>query len=190
MPEDFGDRRWLRVQEQIMNLVTAERTDQQDLASLKAQVGKLADHIEDLDDHLRGVAGHDSLDSRVVLLEREGHANSMVVRDIRKQLDDVKETLSGIKLHRSMSKEFESTRSERFTAWLKFWGPIILASISLVIPLAKLAFEYKAKQDEIDAQYRPDEKLRRQIELDKRSQRAKVVKKKLRTLEKIQETRP
>lgn len=173
-----------------MNLVTAERTDQQELAAIKTQVGKLSDHIEDLDDHLRGVAGHDSLDSRVVVLEREGRALMMVVTEIRKQLDDVKEALSGIKLHRSISKEFESTKIERFTAWLRFWGPIIIASISLVIPLVNMALEYKDKQDELDAQYRPDERLRRQIESDKRSQRARDVRKKLRSLEKIQEQRP
>lgn len=180
------DERWLKVQEQIMNLVTAERTDQQELTTMKAEVLKLTDHLDDLDDHLRGVAGRESMDSRVLLLERESAGNRLILRQIKKQLDDLTMDVSGFKIHRSIIKESEQSRLERFLAWLKFWGPIILALIALIIPLAKLTLDYKPKSSIDDAEYRPDERLRQQIELDKKSKHAKDVKKKLRALEQIQ----
>ncbi len=171
-----------------MNLVTAERTDQQELSSIKIEVAKLGDHVEDLDDHLRGVSGHESLDSRVVLLERESTGNTVILRQIKVQLEQLTKEVAALQIHRAINKEVEKTRSERFSEWMKFWGPIIIALIALVIPLTKMTMEYIDKLQS-QAHYRPDERLRKQIEADKKSRRAKEVKKKLEEIEKIQELR-
>lgn len=182
------DRRWLKVQEQIMNLVTAERTDQQELSAIKIEVSKLADHVDDLDEHLRGVAGHESLDSRVVLLERASTANTVLLKEINCQLKQLTTDVAAIQIHRAIDKEVSKTKAEKFSEWLKFWGPIIIAAIALIIPLTKMVLEHREKTLN-EVHYRPDERLRRQIEADKRSRRAKEVAQKLKALEKIQDSR-
>lgn len=183
------DLRWLKVQEQIMNLVTAERTDQQELSSMKIEVGKLADHVEDLDDHLRGVAGRESMDSRMVLVERENTGTGILLREIKKQLEELIKDVSAIKIQRAITKESENTKFQRFTAWLVFWGPIIIATLALVLPLTKIILDSRSKIPD-NVTYRPDEKLRRQIELDKKSKHAKEVQRKLKALEQIQAHNP
>ncbi len=183
-PNNWGrrqeDERWLKVQEQIMNLVTAERTDQQELGTVKQAVLKLSDHVEDLDDYLRGVAGDESLDNRVVLLERESTGNSVLLRQIKRQIEDLKDTVSNLKISSAVSQVSEEKHLSKL---IKFWLPIILASIGLLIPLTKLAID---KIHFIEGDYRPDERLRRQIEEDKK-RRGKMVQKRLQKLEQIQE---
>lgn len=167
-----------------MNLVTAERTDQQDLGVIKTQVSKLSDHVEDLDDYLRGVAGEESLDNRVVLLERESTANSVLLRQIKRQLEELKETVAGIKIDSAISHGTDERQRSWLSTKLGFWGPIIITAIGLVVPLSRIACDRVRSLE--DTEYRPDERLRRQIEKDKKSNHAKEVQKKLKTLETIQ----
>lgn len=185
-PSKFGrrdeDERWLRVQEQIMNLITAERTDQQELTAMKSEVVKLADHIEDLDDYLRGVTGNESLDNRVVLLERESTGNTTLLRQIKKEIEGLKTQISDLKIYSAINLGTEEKRSNKL---FKFWLPIILAIIAMIIPFTKMACD-RAESVANNVEYRPDERLRRQIEADKKSQRGKAVQKKLKELEKIQ----
>lgn len=182
------DERWLKVQEQIMNLVTAERTDQQELTVMKTEVTKLHDHIDDLDDYLRGVVGNESLDNRVVILENQNTSNSVLLRQIKKQIEDLKSTLAGIQLQEAVIGKTEAVLRGRFTEWLKFWGPIIIASLGLVIPITKIALTRLHPFE--DTTYRPDDKLKEQIEMDKKKRHAREAKKKLRAPEKIQATIP
>lgn len=183
------DRRWLKVQEQIMNLVTAERTDQQELSAIVIEVAKLTDHVEELDDHLRGVAGRESIDSRVLLLERASTADTVLLKEISRQLNQLATDVAAIQIHRAINKEVDKTNAQRFSEWLKFWGPIIIAIIALIVPFAKMFFDHIDKI-QIEATYRPDEKLRKQIEADKKSKRARLVKERLDELEKVQQVRP
>lgn len=166
-----------------MNLVTAERTDQQELTALKVDVERLSGHVEDIDDYLRGVAGSDSLDNRVVLLERDSTANGVLLRQIKKQLEELKTSLADIRIATAISQGTESNKRGRLTQWLGFYGPIIITAIGLVIPLTKIACDHqRAFSDE----YRPDERLRKQIEADRKSQRGKEAAKRLKELEKAQ----
>lgn len=181
MPNE--ESRWLKVQEQIMNLVTAERTDQQELSVMKTQVGKLIDHVEDLDDYLRGVAGEESLDNRVVLLERESTANHVLLRQIKRQLEDLKDIVSGMQIQSAISQGTDAKQRNWFMAKLTFWGPIIIASLGLIVPLTKIACDQFSFDQAV---YRPDDRLRRQIERDKKSQRARDVQKKVREIEDVQ----
>jgi hypothetical protein len=180
------DNRWLKVQEQIMNLVTAERTDQQELTSIKADVSRLSDHVEDIDDCLRGVAGSDSLSNRVALLERESTANGVLLRQIKKQIEELRVSLADLKIANAISRGTEDNKRSRMAQWLGFWGPIIITSIGLSVPLAKVIVEHIEKTRVFDDTYRPDERLRRQIEADKKSQRGKEAAKRLRELEEAQ----
>ncbi len=143
------DLRWLKVQEQVMNLVTTQRTNQQELAKIDVELGKLSDHVEDVDDHLRGVAGQDSLDTRVTILEKEFQMHGALLRRISEQfgglhklMEQLKEDVSTIKITKAITEKTDGTRTERLREWLKFWGPIIIASLALVIPLAKLGFDH------------------------------------------------
>src|SRR5688572_22049030 len=188
------DRRWLKMQETVMNLVTTLRTVQSDLAKAEKQVDKCADRVDDVDDYLRGGVG-ESLDTRMVLLEREekAHGNELrahggLLRDLNKQMSDLKDDVNSLTLHKSINIDAESTRTDRLKVWLKFWGPIILSSLALIVPLARLAFDSLDKIQFFagNVEYRPDERLRKQIEEDKKSQRARKVKKKLEALEKYQ----
>lgn len=135
-----------------MNLVTAQRTNQQVLTSLEIQVGKVQDHVEDVDEHLRGVAGQPSLDTRVAIMENEIRAHGVLLRHISdqfgglekllsKDMAEIKAELSAIKMMDAMQEKAEQTKSERFKEWLKFWGPIVLATLALIVPLAKLTFD-------------------------------------------------
>ena len=179
------DKRWLKVQSELMNLVTAQRTSQQVISKVEIELGKIADHVDDVDDHLRGVSGHESMDTRMAIVEREVTSHGVILHQISKDVGQITKDLAGVTIHRAISKEFNSSRMDRFKEWLKFWGAIIVASIALIVPLAKVFFDYRAKiRDNVD--YRPDEKIRKQIELDKKSQHAKDVQKKLTALEQIQ----
>lgn len=153
--EDAGrredDRRWLKVQGEIMNLVTAQRTTQQVIGKLEVEVGKLEDHVEDVDDHLRGVAGRDSMDTRVAVMEREVTAHGVLLRKISRDLDGIKADVSAIKIHRAITKEVDSTNLERLQEWLKFWGPIIGGAIAIIVPLGTLLF---ANWDKIEARWK------------------------------------
>lgn len=186
------DRRWEKVQEQVMNLVTSLRTNQVAMEGLEKEVAKLGDHVEDVDDHLRGVGGRESLDTRVTVMEKDVFQHGVLLQQIAKHFGsletlvaEIKADLSTIKLHRTILKETEATRMDRLREWLKFWGPIILATLALIVPLAKMVFESLDKVTFFagNVQYRPDERLRKQIEADKRSARGKAVRKRLADLE-------
>ncbi len=175
-----------------MNLVTAQRTNQQGMANLEIQVGKLADHVEEVDDHLRGVAGRESLDTRVTLLEREFQMHGTLLQRISEQvaampslINELKEDVSTLKITRAIIDRVDLGRTELFKEWLRFWGPIIIATLALVVPLAKLAVDkgYFART----IQYKPDERLRNEIEADKKGERGKAVRQKLADIERTAE---
>lgn len=182
--------RWERVQEQVMNLVTTQRTIQQDLAKMETENVRLAEHVEEVDDHLRGVAG-ESLDTRVVILERESKAygNELLaygglLRDLNKQLNDLQSDMHSFKIRKDISSEAEASRTERFKEWLKFWGPIVIASLALAPQAGKFVVNFWEKSRAVPpAEYRPDERLRKQIEADKKGARGRAVKRKLAALE-------
>lgn len=158
------------------------REDDSRLAKLEIEVSKLADHLDEVDDHLRGVAGHDSLDTRVTVLEKEFQMHGALLRRISDQfsglhtmIDGMKHALSKIEISREIGGEVEKTRVDRLKEWLRFWAPIIALILTI-------AFDNR-EMFRPDPKYRPDARLRKQIEADKRSQRAKMVKKKLEALE-------
>jgi chromosome segregation ATPase len=129
------DRRWEKFQEQVMNLVTSSRTNQVALASLEKEVSKLGDHVEDVDDHLRGVAGKESLDTRVTVMEKAVFQNDVLLREISKKFGsletlvrEIKSDISTLKFHRAIEDKTDTGRAERFKdlssslAW-RWWSP-------------------------------------------------------------------
>lgn len=172
-----------------MDLITTQRTNQQVLATMEIELGKIQEHVEEVDDHLRGVAGRDSLDTRVTLTEKDlvqhgvmlhrisdqfTHLQSM----IHQQLGDIKAELGKLQFQKSMADEVEKTKTDRFMAWLKFWGPIILASIALILPVTKLTFE---NWDKIVSSFQSQRSMRSNVdqwmtELEKRKHDPKVKK--------------
>jgi len=175
-----------------MNLVTAQRTSQQDLAKVEIEVGKLTDHVDDVDEHLRGVAGNQSLDVRVTLLQSEIDRLKEVNRHFLKKVDallTLEKEVAALSITKAVAKETESTRSDRAKIWLGFWGPIILVALAWVQPLARFTVNNWAKfRAPPSADYRPDERLRKEIEADKKGARGKAVRKKLADLERATTT--
>lgn len=175
-----------------MMLVTAVRESQRGIAKLEIEVGKVTDHVEDVDDHLRGVAGKESLDTRVTIVEKEFEMHGVLLRRISEQftslhklMDELKHDVSTFKIRREIGKESEGTRLERLKAWLSFWGPIIALVFGLVVPVGTEVFKHWDKLFPArSVQYKPDDKLRKEIEADKKGARAKTVKKKLEAIEK------
>ncbi len=176
-----------------MNLVTAQRSSQTALEGLEKEVAKLDEHVENVDDHLRGVAGHDSLDTRVTIMERDVAQHNALLRQIAKHfgaleatVGDIRSDISTFKITRSFVEKSEAGRTERFKEWLRFWGPIIIACLALVVPLANVvANHWSAFWFSITpAEYKPDDRLRKQIEADKKGKRGRAVKKRLAALEK------
>jgi hypothetical protein len=142
------DRRWLKIQEDVMNIVTTQRTNQQALATLEIEIGKLTEHVEEVDDHLRGVAGKESMDTRLTVLEHETHKDSVLLHHVVKkfdqmermisvQLGEIKADLAHLKMQKAMQQEVEKSRTDRVMAWLGFWGPIIIATLALIVPLVE-----------------------------------------------------
>lgn len=176
-----------------MNLVSAQRSSQVALEGLEKEVAKLDDHVEDVDDYLRGVAGRESLDTRVTVMEKDVLQHNVLLRQIAKHfgtletmIGEIRSDISTFKITRSFVEKNEAGRTERFREWLKFWGPIVIACLALVVPLANVianhwgAFWFSMRP----AEYKPDERLRKQIEADKKSARGRAVKKRLAALEK------
>src|ERR1700759_3255347 len=71
------DQRWLDIQKELLSLVAALRTEQQVSANREVEVQRLIEHVEDLDEHLRGVGGKESLDTRINIYKHtlDGHTN-------------------------------------------------------------------------------------------------------------------
>ncbi len=186
------DARWLKVQKDVMTLVTSTRESQRGIAKLEIEVGKLADHVEDVDDHLRGVAGKESLDTRVTILEKEFEMHGVLLRRISDQftslhafMEEIKHDVSTFKIRRDIGKESEGTRLERLKTWLSFWGPIIALVFGLVVPVGTLLFQHWDKLFPArKVEYKPDERLRKEIAADKAGERGKKVKEKLEAIEK------
>ncbi len=186
------DARWLKVQKDVMTLVTSTRESQRGIAKLEIEVGKLADHVEDVDDHLRGVAGKESLDTRVTILEKEYHMHGILLQKISDQftslhalIEELKTDVSTFKIKRAIAKEFDGTKVERLKLWLTFWGPIIALVFGLVVPLATLSFQHWSQIREV-FHHTPQtvESIQKEIEVDRRGPRGKALKKKLADWEK------
>ncbi len=176
-----------------MNLVSAQRSSQVALEGLEKEVAKLDDHVEDVDDHLRGVAGRESIDTRVTIMEKDVMQHNVLLRQIAKHfgtletmVGEIRSDIATFKISRSFAEKTEAVQTERFKEWLKFWGPIIIACLALLVPLTKaivnhwIAYRFSVRP----AVYKPDERLRKQIEADKRGVRGRQVKKRLEALEK------
>ena len=187
-----------------MNLVTAQRSSQTALAEVKIQLGKLEDHVEEVDDHLRGVAGRESLDTRVRLLEKEFEMHGVMLRRISDQftqlhnqstahhaelqtsIQEIKQDVSTIKIAKAITEKSEGTKTERFLAWLKFWGPIIaLILTGLGGSLLYVAdnFERMRGWFKHPTPAETVERLNGTIAAERKGPRAKVVKKKLADIE-------
>lgn len=175
------DRKWLKFQEQLMNLVTTQRTSQQDLAKLETEVTQLAEHVEEVDDHLRGVAGKESMETRVTVMEKEVFQHGVLFPAFAKHVGALEKDLETIKIHRGIAEKLDVGKLERFKEWLRFWGPIIIASMVWIGPMARVVMRYWSKP--VNIEYRMDERLRKEIEADKRSTRKKAVDKKLADIE-------
>lgn len=169
-----------------MNLVSARRADQQGLAKLEIEVSKLADHIDEVDEYLRGDTGSDSVATRMSVLEKDVYGHGVALKNFGR----LETYVATLKIHRGLGEKAGADKADRFKEWLKFWGVIISLAIGLIVPLATLVFNNwdKIRPPPSD-DYRPDERLRKQIEADKKSQRAAAVKKKLAALEKVQKER-
>ena len=148
------DRKWERVQEQLMNLVTTQVTTQQTITNLSVELEDLTEHVSEVDSFLRGGKDSDrhSLETRLAMAERGVTQSEVLLRQISRQSAQLKESLDAqfktitsdlslLKINRAMEEKSEATKSERFKEWLRFWGPIILAGLALVVPLAKLSFD-------------------------------------------------
>jgi hypothetical protein len=197
--EDGGrredDGRWLKVQKDVMSLVTATRESQRGLAKLEIEVGKLTDHVDEVDDHLRGVSGRDSLDTRVAVLEKEFEMHGVLLRRISDQVSSLYTSTEGLrsdmarfKIKKEIVEDVNRGRTERFKEWLKFWGPIIIASLALIVPLAKLTFDNWDKIKPFFHQERQTvQSVEREIEKERRGPRGRAVRKKEAELEKAAE---
>ncbi len=180
------DRRWLKLQEQVMDLVKEE------LAKIEIEVVKLSDHVEAVDDHLRGVEGRDSIDTRVALLEKEFEMHGVLLRQISAQcgsfvttLQEVRTDLHSMKIAKAMTEKVESTKFERFKEWLTLGRAVILALIALVVPLATLIVtEWDKIAPVFHYQHQTAEQIQKEIELQKKGPRGKAVRKKLAEIEK------
>jgi hypothetical protein len=146
------DRRWLKVQKDVMDLITTQRTNQQVLATMEIELGKIQEHVEEVDDHLRGVAGRDSLDTRVTLTEKDlvqhgvmlhrisdqfTHLQSM----IHQQLGDIKTELGKLQFQKAMQDEAEKSKSDRFKEWMRLWGSTIAAILAFVTAATTVTVE-------------------------------------------------
>lgn len=158
------DERWLKVQKEIMDLVTSVRTTQQGVTKLDLQVGKLEDHVDDVDDHLRGVAGHDSMDTRVAVLERSSAESNALLRSLHKKidaqnrvLDAIQIELGGKKIASALVAEAEGSKLERFKQWMQtIWGPLATLFMTGVIVWG---FQYAITHwDEIKKRYKAPSK--------------------------------
>lgn len=174
-----------------MTLVTATRESQRGIAKLEIEVGKLADHVEDVDEHLRGVAGKESLDTRVTIVEKEFEMHGVLLRRISDQfttlhalIEELKTDVSTFKIKREIGRESEATRMERLKTWLSFWGPIIALTFGLVVPVATLVFQH---WDKIVPLFHHEKQtvasIEREIEIDKKGPHGKAVRKKLAEIE-------
>lgn len=177
-----------------MNIITTQRTNQTFLAGLETQVGKLADHVEEVDDHLRGVAG-ESLDTRTVILEREGkahwnelRAHGNLLRQISSQVAEIKDELSGFKIQKGIAEGtehvHEKNKGEKREWYKTFWLPIILAALGAAGWFGQYVV---TNREEVRGWFERERldpvKMRAQIEKDKRGPRGKAVKKKLKEIE-------
>lgn len=169
-----------------MNLVAARRADQQGLAKLEMEVARLAEHVEEVDDHLRGVTGKESVDTRLIMMEKEEFEQKTILREFVKHVGSLEKDLDSIKIHRGIEEKSDAGKLDRFKAWLHFWGPVIIACLALVVPLAKMAVDkgYFART----IQYKPDDRLRKEIEADKKGTRGKAVKDKLEAIERTRKS--
>ncbi|PYS91484.1 MAG: hypothetical protein DMF62_02415 [Acidobacteria bacterium] len=168
------------MQKDVMNLITAQRTTQQALASIEIHVGKLSDHVEEVDDHLRGVAGRESLDARVAIIEHEQTQHGRLLSRIVDQLDDIQADVSKLTIRRAVSKEVDTEKTE----WYKsFWLPIILALLAGAGWLGQYGITHK---EEVAAFFKWEPKsaarLRAESEKEKRGPRGKAVREKERKL--------
>jgi hypothetical protein len=153
------DRRWLKMQEEVMNIITTQRTNQQALATMEIEIGKLSEHVEEVDDHLRGVTG-ESLDARIVILERlvrDAHTNELrahgnllrqissqftaLDRSVITQIGDLKAELGKLQFQKSMEEESDKSKTERFKEWMKLWGSTIIAVISFATAATTVVLE-------------------------------------------------
>lgn len=147
------DDRWLKIQTEMMNLVTAQRTIQQDNADLVVEQQRLVEHLEDIDDHLRGVGGKESLDTRVSTCEHklEGHTNLLrelsrriwaLEETVKKDLSQIKQEIFSLQYKKSVDSQEQGTKTERLKEWLGFWGAIIGGILAILVPLATLTYEH------------------------------------------------
>lgn len=135
-----------------MSIVTTQRTNQQALANLEVELGRLQEHVEEVDDHLRGVAGKESLDTRVTLIERDSHKDSVLLhqmvkkfdaleRAITTQLNGITSDLTNMKFQEVLEDKVNKTKSERFKEWMKLWGATIIAVLSFATAVTTVAVE-------------------------------------------------
>jgi len=189
------DDRWLKVQKDVVNLVTATREGQRSLAKLEIEVGKLSDHVEEVDDHLRGVAGKESLDARVAILEKEFDMHGVLLRRISDQCNTFSSTLQELrvdiqaqKIVKGVMDKTEGTQFARFKEWLTFGRAVVLAVIALIVPLATLV---ATNWEKFAPLFHPEKQtvqtLQRDIEKERRGPRGRIVRKKEAELEKAAE---
>lgn len=198
------DSHWLSLEKQVANLAAAQLASQSAFAKLEIEVGRLSDHVEDVDDHLRGVAGKESIDTRVALLERKFDMHGVMLNRISQQFTEVHKLLedslkqirsdiqalsgdvSAMKVQRAIAagtselkEKSEATRLDRLKAWLSFWGPPLALIIGLVVPLATLVFQNWEKVAKL-FHHEPMtvEKLEKEIAEDRKGPRGKAVEKK------------
>jgi hypothetical protein len=176
-PRREEDSRWLKIYQQA-------------IANLEVEIGNLKEHVEEVDDHLRGVAG-ESLDTRVVILEKmdkthtnELRAHGSLLMRISDKLEEMKSDLSTLKVMKAMSKESAVTRADRFKEWLKFWGPIILGLFALMSSQSKLIFDNWEKIEPLFHGKQWDaKKLQEEVDREKKGPRGKAVRKKIKAIE-------
>lgn len=143
------DNLWLATQKELMNLVAALRTEQQVSANREVEVQKLIEHVEDLDEHLRGVGGKESLDTRINLYEHTlgGHTRlfgelSKRIRALEDAIAQAKKDLWALQYQNSVDSQKEGTKTERLKEWLGFWGKVIAIAAPIIGGIATGIYQY------------------------------------------------
>lgn len=133
--DDFrraDDERWLNIQKEMLSLVAALRTEQQVSANREIEVQRLIEHVEDIDEHLRGVGGKESLDTRINIYKHtlDGHTNllSQISRRIsslediiHKDLVKMQQDIFALQYQKSVKEQTESAKPDRLKTWLGFF---------------------------------------------------------------------
>lgn len=158
------------------------------LHDLTGTLEDLKDHIEQVDDYLRGGPGGNEqpIGPRVLNLEVASNKTAALMEGVIRRLTRLEEKESAESMRASIAKEYkqegEATRLERFKEWMKFWGlitTIILGGIGWAVQYSLSNWETLEKR--FRSKSAPE--IQAEIKKAKKSPRAKKVEQKIKAIE-------